>query len=96
MVEKYELPSENVFTDWRQTAAHAKMADAVIICTQDAMHADPAVAFADLGYQILLEKPMAPNLQDCQRIVEAAERNQIILAVAHVMRYTHYTQTLKR
>lgn len=96
MVEKYALPPENVFTNWRQAAARPKMADAVFICTQDAMHADPAEAFANLGYQMLLEKPMAPNVVDCRRIVEAVRRNKIIFAVAHVMRYTHYTQTLKR
>jgi len=33
----------------------------VIIATQDAAHAAPAVAFARLGYAMLLEKPMALN-----------------------------------
>ena len=72
------------------------MADAVIICTQDAMHAEPAVAFAKKGYAILLEKPMAPNEADCRRIVEAVKANGILFAVCHVMRYTRYTQMLKQ
>ncbi len=84
-----------VFTDWREVAARPKFADGVIIATQDAMHADPAVAFADMGYHILLEKPMAPNEADCRRIVEVVLANHIVFAVCHVLRYTPYTQALK-
>lgn len=96
MVDLHDLPNENVFTDWREIAARPRMADAVIIATQDAMHAEPAVAFANLGYAILLEKPMAPNEADCIRIVEAAKANHVLFGVCHVMRYTNYTQTLKK
>lgn len=95
MEQLHDLSSENVFTDWREVAARPRMADAVIIATQDAMHAEPAIAFARLGYSILLEKPMAPNEADCQRIVQAAKENNVLFGVCHVMRYTHYTQTLK-
>lgn len=96
MVETHAIPSGNVFTDWRELAERAKFADAALVATQDAMHAEPAVAFANLGYHILLEKPMAPNEADCRRIVEAAIANHVILCVCHVMRYTRYTQALKK
>lgn len=95
MAQTYDIPAEHVFTDWRQVAEVPKFADAVIIATQDKMHAEPAAAFADLGYHILLEKPMAPNVEDCQRIVDAIKRNGIHCAVCHVLRYTRYTQKLK-
>lgn len=57
-VEWHGIAPENVFTDWREMAARDKFADAVIIATQDAMHVEPAIAFADKGYSMLLEKPM--------------------------------------
>ena len=95
MVANYQLPEESVFVDWRELAARPRMADAAIIATQDAMHAEPAIAFANLGYSILLEKPMAPNEADCHRIVQAAKANNVLFAVCHVMRYTRYTQMLK-
>ncbi|MCX7017051.1 MAG: Gfo/Idh/MocA family oxidoreductase [Candidatus Sumerlaeota bacterium] len=95
LVEAHSIPAENVFTDWKQAAERPRIADAVLICTQDAMHADPAVAFADRSYHILLEKPMAPNEADCRRIVAAILRNKSIFAVGHVMRYTAYTRRLK-
>ena len=81
--------------DWRELAGRAQLADAVVIATPDAVHADPAVAFAALGYHLLLEKPMAPGPEDCRRIVAAVERHGVMLAVCHVMRYTRYTEQLK-
>jgi len=96
MREKHGIPAENVFTDWREAADRARFADAVIVATQDAMHAEPAVAFAGNGYHMLLEKPMAPNEPDCRRIVEAARAAEIIFAVCHVMRYTVVTRKIKQ
>jgi predicted dehydrogenase len=95
MVTDHQLASDRVFTDWRQAAAVPRFADAVIISTQDRMHVEPAIAFANLGYHILLEKPMAPNAADCHRIVATVQRNNVVLAVCHVMRYTSYTQRMK-
>jgi predicted dehydrogenase len=95
LVEEHAIPAGAVLTDWRELAARPRMADMVIVATQDPMHADPAVAFAGLGYAMLLEKPMAPNEADCRRIVQAVKENGILFGVCHVMRYTRYTQKLK-
>ncbi|HEY2079914.1 MAG TPA: Gfo/Idh/MocA family oxidoreductase, partial [Streptosporangiaceae bacterium] len=82
--------------DWRQLAVRERFADAVLVCTQDRMHAEPVEAFAALGYHVLVEKPMAPDEQTCRRIVAAAERAGVMLAVGHVMRYTPYTAAVKQ
>ena len=47
-------------------AAQPRLADAVIIATQDRMHRDAAEAFAAKGYHILLEKPMARDEESCR------------------------------
>jgi predicted dehydrogenase len=97
LVREYEIAPERVFTDWRQAVELPKFADAVIITTQDAQHMEPAVAFAQKGYDILLEKPMAPDVESCRTIVETAEAvGDIIFAVCHVMRYTPYTKQVKK
>jgi predicted dehydrogenase len=96
MVEEHGIPANAVFTTWEDQVAQPKMADMVIISTQDAMHADPAVAFAKKGYAILLEKPMAPTLAECERIIRAVKENNTLFGVCHVMRYTSYTQALKK
>jgi len=96
MAQAYDIPSENVFADWKDAAAAPKLADAVIVATQDAMHVEPAIAFAEKGYHMLLEKPMAPTDAECRSIISAVNNNGILFAVGHVMRYTAYTQAVKK
>lgn len=95
MASAYQIPAENVFADWKDALNCPQLADAAILATQDALHVEPAVALVNKGYHLLLEKPMAPNEADCRRIVEAALAANVLFAVAHVMRYTSYTQKLK-
>lgn len=95
MAQKHQIDPENVVEDWQQLAEREKFADAVVIATPDALHRDPAIAFANKGYDILLEKPLAPDPESCQNIVDAVLKNRNILAVGHVLRYTAYTQRLK-
>ncbi|MFE6736518.1 Gfo/Idh/MocA family protein [Microbacterium sp. NPDC057650] len=91
---EYGIEPDKIFDDWSALLDAGRLADAVIVATQDRMHLEPAVAAADLGYHILLEKPMAPTEEEATAIVEAAERNGVMLAVCHVMRYSAYTRRL--
>src|ERR1700749_459338 len=96
LAAEHGIAAGNAVADWRQLAERGRLADAVLICTQDRMHAEPAEAFAALGCHILLEKPMAPNEAGCRRIVAAVEKAGVMLAVGHVMRYTPYTRAVKQ
>jgi predicted dehydrogenase len=91
---EHGLPPDRVFADWREIAARPRLAEAVIVATQDTQHVEPAIAFADRGYHLLLEKPMAPTEAGAEAIAEAAERSGVMLAVCHVMRYSAYTRAL--
>jgi predicted dehydrogenase len=92
---EHGIATGHAVADWRQLASCGRLADAVLICTQDRMHVEPAEAFAALGYHVLLEKPMAPDETGCWRIVAAVEEAGVMLAVGHVMRYTPYTRAVK-
>jgi len=70
--------------------------DAVVICLQDRLHYEACLWFADLKCHILLEKPMALTVQECHGIYEAVERNGILFAVGHVLRYSEVTQQVKK
>ncbi|WP_214322399.1 Gfo/Idh/MocA family protein [Nonomuraea sediminis] len=89
------FPGAARYPDWRALAALPRQADAVIIATLDRDHVEPAERFAELGYHILLEKPMAVTEEDCRRIVAAAERSGSVFAVCHVLRYMPYTKALR-
>jgi len=96
MVKKYNIPSSNVFKDWKEMAAVAnRIADAVCITTQDRQHAEPAITFANKGYHILLEKPMSVTEEECIAITDAVKKNNTIFAVGHVLRYTPYSRKIK-
>jgi predicted dehydrogenase len=94
-VREYGVPADAVFDDWRALAAAPRLADAVVIATQDRDHVGPAVALAEAGYHILLEKPIAPTDAQSQAIVDAAERAGVQLAVCHVLRYTPLTRHVR-
>lgn len=96
VADMYNLPEDRRFHSWTEVAALPKFADAVFICTQDAMHEEPAIAFAKLGYNIVLEKPMAPTADACRRIAQAVREANIVFAVCHVLRYTTYTRMIKK
>jgi predicted dehydrogenase len=95
VADQNQIIPEHVSVDWRELVDQPKFADAVIIATPDRFHADPAVAFAEKSYAILLEKPMATTEADCRRIVEAVQRNHSLFAVFHDFRYMNYTRRLK-
>ncbi|HZE37534.1 MAG TPA: Gfo/Idh/MocA family oxidoreductase [Stackebrandtia sp.] len=92
---QHGIAPDMCFTHWEHLLGAGRIADAVLICTQDRMHTEPAIAFADDGWNILLEKPMAPTPEECREIVNAARKGGGVFAVCHVLRYTPYTKTLK-
>jgi predicted dehydrogenase len=95
IAKAHKLAAGMVFSDWKELAKKRKVADAVVIGTQDRMHTGPAVAFAEKGYHVLLEKPMAPTAAECRKIVKAAKDAGVVFAVGHVMRYSPYFKKMK-
>ena len=57
--------------------------DIVDVCTPPATHADIAVRALGAGAHVLIEKPMAPTLEECDRIVDAATAADSYVGVAH-------------
>ncbi len=96
LAQAHAILAQNCVADWQQLAARPRLADAVIIATPDLLHLEPALAFIQQGYNVLLEKPLAPDPDSCRQIIEAARTAQSIFAVCHVLRYTAYTQKLKQ
>jgi predicted dehydrogenase len=89
------IPRERCFADWREALGGPALADAAVVATPDREHTGPAVAAAERGYALLLEKPLATSEADCRRIIAAVDRAGVVAAVAHVLRYRPYTRLLK-
>ncbi|HID12013.1 MAG TPA: Gfo/Idh/MocA family oxidoreductase [Candidatus Latescibacteria bacterium] len=73
-------------TDYRRVLEDPRV-DAVDIATPHHLHAEMAVASAEAGKHIFLEKPMATTLEDADRIIAAADRAGVVLMVGYVFRY---------
>jgi predicted dehydrogenase len=95
MARAHKIPAENVFNSWDELAKPPRVADAVLICTQDQMHLEPVLEFAPKGYAILVEKPMSTSLDECEQIVGCVKQHKNLFAVCHVLLYTEFTQRLK-
>lgn len=62
--------------------------DAVSICLPPAVHAETAIMAAEKGLHVLVEKPMANSLAECDAMIEAAERNNVLLSSVCQLRFT--------
>ena len=61
--------------------------DAVLVSTPDRMHAEQAIAAAEAGKHVLVEKPMATGVEEAQAMIEACRRNNVRLGVAYHLRW---------
>ena len=64
-----------------------KEVDAVIICSENAFHAEYTIAAARAGKHVLCEKPLATNLVDAKKMVDVCEENNVILQTAFPFRF---------
>lgn len=93
---KHNIPDEMCFHSWQDLLSLPKLADVAIIATQDQMHYEPAMKAISLGYNLLLEKPVAPTPKQCLDIASYAKENGVKILVCHVLRYTPFFSIIKQ
>jgi predicted dehydrogenase len=84
VAKRYGVPA--ITQDWREVLER-KDIDAVVILTPDGTHEEIAVAAAQAGKAILLQKPMGRSSAECRRIIAAAQRSGVDLQVSFMHRY---------
>lgn len=84
--EQAELYNIPYFTDYHEMLDKVD-ADVVNVVTPHALHADMTVEALRKGFHVLVEKPMALSVKDCQRMVDAAESSGRKLWVVKQNRY---------
>lgn len=91
----HAIADQAAVSDWRELLARPRLADALLVCTQDTMHFEPAMAALELGYHVLLEKPMSTDPTECVRLGEAARAAPGCAIVCYVLRYTHFFSKIR-
>ena len=79
----------------RRGAGQARRTRATVCSTNDA-HADLVVASARAGKHVMVQKPMATTVVDCDRMVAAVEAAGVLYYQSHNLRFDPVHQEIKR
>ncbi len=91
----FGVKEENCFEKAEDFFAKGKLADVLILSTLDDSHYEYCIKALNIGYDILLEKPIALTLEECIGIGEEAKRLNRKIGVCHVLRYTPFYTKMK-
>src|SRR5947208_5605655 len=69
--------------------------DIVIVATPSGAHMEPAVAAAEAGKHVVVEKPLEVTLDRCDRIIAACDRHRVKLCTIFPSRFGDANQALK-
>ncbi len=90
--ERHDIP--RVTTDWEALARDPEV-DAAVVATPNALHAPQSIALLEAGKHVLVEKPMATSVAECDAMIEAAARGGASLMVAHCWRFHPDVQAMR-
>ncbi|MBQ9713929.1 MAG: Gfo/Idh/MocA family oxidoreductase [Clostridia bacterium] len=82
----FDVPQENCFTD-EESFFQEKRADLLLIATPDNEHVRHALKGFALGYDLMVEKPLTENEEECRLLLDAQKKSGAKALVCHVLRY---------
>ncbi|MGF6907084.1 Gfo/Idh/MocA family protein [Fusobacterium sp. PH5-44] len=83
------------YTDVTQMIKESEI-DIVSICTPHPIHAKSAIEAANAGANLLVEKPLASNLEDCDEMIKAAEKNNVVIGTMVQRRFYRPCMRIKK
>lgn len=91
---RHKIKNELCFNSADELFDAGRIAEAIYICTQDRDHYGHAIRAIELGYDILLEKPVSPDIDECREIAAKAAERGVKVVVCHIMRYMAFYKKL--
>ena len=73
-----------------------RQVDAAVVAVPTTLHAEVGCRLLEAGIDVLVEKPIAPTLEDADRLIAAATKNDRILQVGHLERFNPAVIELER
>jgi predicted dehydrogenase len=92
LAERFDIPV--VTTRWQDLVADPGI-EAVVIATPNALHAPQAIACLEAGKHVLVEKPMAASVAECDAMIESARASSVALMIAHCWRWHERVRSLR-
>jgi predicted dehydrogenase len=93
IAQKYRV--DRCYYDWQQMLQDGGF-EAVSICTPPGLHCQMALKCLQYGYHVLVEKPMATTLDQCDQMIEAAAQAERLLMISHNQRFMVHHQQVKQ
>jgi predicted dehydrogenase len=84
LAERFAIP--RVTTDWNEIV-EATDVDAAVVATPNALHAPQSVALLRAGKHVIVEKPMATSVAECDEMIDVSRASGALLMVAHCWRF---------
>ena len=95
--KKYNLEDKNIYNyENFDTIANNPDIDVVYVVLPNAMHAEYVIRAAEAGKHVWCEKPMAPTVAECQRMIDACNKNKRKLSIGYRMQHEPNTQKIIR
>jgi predicted dehydrogenase len=86
---------KRLYSTWQEMLNKAQL-DAVSVCTPNGLHCEPTIDALNAGCHVLVEKPLAMNAEEGQRMLDAAKKNKKHLTIAFQHRFDGRTQVIRR
>src|SRR2546423_4073329 len=80
------LGADFVTADYRELLARAEVT-AAIIATDEHLHVDPILAAVERGLSLLIEKPLATELSESERVLKAIQKSGVDAVVGYTQRF---------
>ncbi|MCQ6557612.1 Gfo/Idh/MocA family protein [Paenibacillus mendelii] len=93
--KKHGIGDAYAYPDAIALLEQARLADAVVICTQDRDHYEHTMRALEQNYHVLLEKPMSPSPEECMAMGERSRDAGVVLSICHVLRHTVFFNKIK-
>jgi len=93
--KRYNLDCE-IFDNHKSMLASGIKIDVVHVCTPPYVHAPISIDCMDAGCNVLCEKPMAPSVEECDKMLEAKKRNNVTLGAIAQNRFRNEVYKLKK
>ncbi len=93
--EMFGFSEDYCFETAQQLAAVPKFADAIINGTMDHQHIETSLPLLSVGYDMLLEKPFAVNMQEMQQLLQTVKKYGNKVMICHVLRYSPFYRSVK-
>lgn len=86
-VKAYDLNDVVILEDARQLLTLEEKPDIVSLCVPPSLHCEIAVAMLEAGIGVLCEKPLAPTLEECDKMIAAAQKSGALLSTVSQNRF---------